>query len=53
MTPFAVYINGMANATGPSTSGSLYVDGTAISYCSRNMATLELQLQFAISRLSL
>jgi hypothetical protein len=51
VTLFAIAINGMVNAVGPSVAASLYVD-IVIYYSSRSIVTIERRLQGAINRLS-
>jgi hypothetical protein len=53
MTLFAIAINGMADAAGPSLATSLYVDGIAIYYSFRSIVTIERRRQGAVDRLSL
>jgi hypothetical protein len=48
VTLFAIAINGMVNAVGPSVATSLYVDYISIYYSCRSIVTIERRLQGAI-----
>jgi hypothetical protein len=50
VTVFAISINGLVNAVGPSVTASLYADDVAIFYSSRTIVTIESRLQGAINR---
>jgi hypothetical protein len=52
VTLFAISIDGLVNAVGPSVTTSLYVDDVAIYFSSRSMGTMERKLQGATYRLS-
>jgi hypothetical protein len=52
VTLFAISVNGLMKAVGPSVTTSLYVDDGAIYSSSRTIVTIERRLQGAINRLS-